>query len=151
LQKSAEMVIPLPREIIVLSKSDFDRAIESARRNTKPRRVRETRDASGKESKWYPADLRTRRLAAQVASLANDVRSLGLTATFERSEAPKSFHGHLFIVVDEPQLDSMTGILEATQFRVAAIELTGTTSWVGQKASLAFSGPVTGQINRCCG
>ena len=145
------MALPLDRDdrhrflervdpVIVLDEHHFEAAL------TRATDVRTDLDSVGPA----PADTATRLRAARLAGAANDPATLGLIAQY-REDRDTSFSGSVFVVVREPVVDRDTKMLQATDFKVVAVRLSGTAPWVGTAVGLAVDTAVVGEPGRCCG
>lgn len=130
---------------ILLSQKDFDRALRlagSAASNNK--------DALGKPV--YAADYGTRLKATEFAAAANDPATLGIVASAKFSDKPITFSGNIFFVVDDSVVKNSSKKLEVTQYKIVAIELSGTANFMATDVHFAQVDSMrSGGGRRCCG
>jgi RHS repeat-associated protein len=131
---------------IVLDEADFTAALEAATSG----RGNDRGDDDALPRAW-PVDQETLQSAAAVAGIANDPSTLGAIARFERNGTPMPFTGTVFTVARDPLFDPDTGRVQVTDYRIVAIELSGSAGWVGRNVAFVTDTAVIGQRGRCCG
>ena len=128
--------------MVVLAEDEFTAALQAAGR------AADTREGA----RWAPLDAGAVEAGAVIAGRANHPGTTGILAraTRARGAARVPFSGRLFALLPEPSFDDGYGLVSAERFRIAAVELSGTASWVGTDARLSASlGAV--EAGRCCG
>src|SRR5687768_8171360 len=111
--------------IIVLSEADFAAAFESAK-------LCGEHDAAC----WAPVDAGMAEEAAIIGGIANNPDTVAIIARLRKDTIPVPFSGSLFAILADPAIDDVAGLVFSRSFRLAAIQLTGTSSWVGTDTRL---------------
>ena len=163
LEERAEVLVPADTGAILILRPDFERALQEAgispvvdthgtRRvggEPSPRVLPVRRGSLGKPAATaFGVDEQAKLRAVNLAGLANDPTTLGIMGEFKEFAQEQEFKGNLFIVLDEPvAIDLQSGRVEAEEYSIAAIELTGRTRRLGKAAQFA-TGPFPGNRRR---
>lgn len=119
LLSQADTTVDAPVDLLMISEPDFLTSLS--------------------QQGYVSAPTKATQAAAAFSSRSNGETALGLLATRYPGQ---TFTGSLFAVVRDPS--SVNGeTVEATDFYIAAVSLTGTASWIGRKVKLALHGPET--------
>jgi hypothetical protein len=130
---------PVPG-LILLSEEDFSAALK---------RAADVRNES-KDVLWAPLDSGAIEAGAVIAGRANLPSTHGVFARVERSNAGVPFEGRLFGILSDPAFDESGRVVSARNFRIAALELKGSASWIGVDARLSGSN-APAEPDHCCG
>jgi len=131
---------------IVISEADFQKALHDSVKAI------HNKGDSGAISPAYAADYGTKMRATNYAGAANNPATLGIIANLKKSEKGLPFRGNIFFVVDNADVNLSGKKLEATKYRIAAIELAGTASFIGTDTHFAqVDSMLSGMGRRCCG
>jgi RHS repeat-associated protein len=130
---------------IVLSQKDFNRALKNARFS-----ISDDKDTISKPA--YAADYGTKLKATEFAAAANDPATLGIVGSAKYSDKPFSFAGNIFFVVDDAAVNRSSKKLEVSNYKIVAIELSGTANFMGTDIHFAQVDSMrSGGGRRCCG
>jgi hypothetical protein len=119
--------VALPAKTVLLSEWDFLRALY--------------------EGKPGPAAAHDAAETRRLLSLANSDEALGISA---RYSGPADFSGELFAVTRDPAL-MPDGRIMVTEYYLAAVKLSGRSSWQGMFPEIALSGRIPNLANGDCG
>src|SRR5215470_1545633 len=103
-------------------------------------------------ARWAPLDQGAVEAGAVIAGRANHPATSGVLARARRARGGGGlpFSGRLFALLPDPLFDDDHGLASAQRFRIAAVELSSTASWVGTDARLSGSIAAV-EEGRCCG
>jgi RHS repeat-associated protein len=141
----ADLVVPLDHSALIIPASAFTGALAAA---AAPPAAPDPDPPHEGDTVAFAVDHAIRLRAVELAAAANDPAALGLIGEVDDDTA---FSGSLFLVVPDDAVTRTAGRVEAGRFSVAAVELSGTTPWLGRRARLALSGAPGGETGRCCG
>jgi RHS repeat-associated protein len=126
--------------LILLNEEDFTAALNRAA----------SPEVRSEAVMWAPLDSGAIEAGAVIAGRANHPETRGVFARVKRSQDGVSFEGRLFGVLADPAFDETGRVVSARKFRIAAVELRGSASWVGTDSR--FSGSVGAvEPGHCCG
>jgi hypothetical protein len=148
LEERADLLIQIGDQPLIIPKEAFEAPPRGAFVSEKGGRGR---CRTGRPESSLSADAASRHRALALGAVANNPTTLGLIGTLMAADAPHAFRGSVFVVVDDARVDVANRRIEAVGYRIAALELSGTTNWSGRATHFALDGPMVGQSGRCCG
>jgi len=104
-----------------------------------------------KQSKHYHVDRNAQMQAVGLSATANDARSLGVLGSLQTKRGSMAFHSNLFVVTRDATRSPDGKQVQATDYYVASVEMSGRTPWIGMAPAFGMNQPSAPSTGRCCG
>ena len=130
LQNLADFEVPADSNVLIISEDAFKRAVST--------------------STAHRVEATVKRQAITLTGAANDPRTLGVLGNIQLADGPQRFQGTLFMVARDPALTSDGKFIQATDYTMYAMELSGVSDWVGTSVRYAMKSTLPTALGDCC-